>query len=110
MDYNKVGQLAIFGYGTNDTILNAIQKQVISASLSIDTAQIGQDSLNSLLEYEQTGFANDYISIEPAIVRQDNAADYLQAASTALTQDQAQLLSLPTGTESTAADTGGQSP
>lgn len=41
VDYNCVGEIAILGYYDTDTILKAIERNVITATISIDTEQMG---------------------------------------------------------------------
>jgi ribose transport system substrate-binding protein len=79
VDYNKVGSVIIFGYSSNDTILHAIDRGVITASLAIDVPQIGSDSTACLDDFYSSGFANEYVSIDVKTIDSSNAAQYLIA-------------------------------
>ncbi len=80
VDYNKVGETRIIGYFVNDTIIDAIDKQIIYSSISIDTDQMGRASVSSLKEYEELGYTSSYVSVSTKVVGQDEARALLEAA------------------------------
>lgn len=55
VDFNLVGQVDILGYFATETILNAIDRNVITASIAVDTQQLGIRSLEALDEYPGDG-------------------------------------------------------
>ncbi|MDD6328633.1 MAG: substrate-binding domain-containing protein [Eubacteriales bacterium] len=77
VDYNKVGQVDILGYYSSDTILNAIDRGVISATMVIDTNQLGEYCVDALNEYHTLGNTSQYYSADITIINKDNVADYL---------------------------------
>lgn len=48
VDYNCVGEVAILGYYDTDTILKAIERNVVNATISIDTEQMGAFCVDAL--------------------------------------------------------------
>lgn len=77
VDYNKVGQVDILGYYTSDTILNAIDHGVISATMVIDTEQLGKYCIDALNEYHMYGNTSQYYSADITIVNKGNVAQYI---------------------------------
>lgn len=77
VDYNKVGQVNILGYYDSDTILNAIDRNVISATISVDTEQMGDYCLEALMDYLEYGNTNQYFMADVALVNKGNVAEYL---------------------------------
>lgn len=77
VDTNHVGDVSIFGFYTNDTILNAVSKEIIPATFTVDTARIGREAVNCLDEYIENGFVTDYISIDIDAVTAANVESYL---------------------------------
>lgn len=79
VDTNQVGDVSIFGFYTNDTILNAVSKEIIPATFTVDTARIGREAVNCLDEYIKNGFVTDYVSIDIDPVTAANVESYLNA-------------------------------
>ncbi len=77
VDYNMVGQVKIIGYYASETILNAIQKKIISSSIVFDAKEMGALCVEALNEYKQTGYVNDYITLDADIVNSENCEGYL---------------------------------
>lgn len=77
VDYNKVGQVDILGYYTSDTILNAIDHGVISATMVIDTEQLGKYCVDALNEYHLYGNTSQYYSADITIVNKGNVSLYI---------------------------------
>lgn len=77
VDYNKVGQVNILGYYDSDTILRAIDRNVIYATISIDTMQMGQFCVDALTEYNTYGNTSQYFIADIALINKDNVALYL---------------------------------
>ena len=50
VDYNKVGLVKILGYYESDTILKAIERKVIGATLTVNTEQMGRYCVKALTE------------------------------------------------------------
>lgn len=77
VDYNKVGEVNILGCYTTETILNAIDRDVIDATISIDFDELGSDCIDALIEYEKTGHVSDYISVDINLITNKNVGEYL---------------------------------
>ena len=77
VDYNKVGQINILGYYDSDTILNAIERDVIYATIHVDTRQIGKYSVEALDEYKETGHVSEYFVVDTSLITKDNVQKYL---------------------------------
>lgn len=77
VDYNKVGQVSILGYYASDTILRAIDRNVIYATISIDTMQMGRYCVEALTEYNTFGNTSQYFIADISLINKDNVAPYL---------------------------------
>lgn len=72
VDSNHVGDVKILGYSLNDTIANALQKGVLSATLTISTQEIGEKAVDDLNEYIDSDFVSEYTSIDITTVTASN--------------------------------------
>ena len=79
IDYNLVGQVSLIGYYTSETILNAIDKNIVDATIAIDTTQIGMSAVLALDEYSRTGHVNDFVTLDVSTVTIRNVERYLEA-------------------------------
>lgn len=77
VDYNMVGDVNIIGYFANDDILEAIDKQIIFSTISIDTKEMGQSGISAIKEYNETGYTNSYMPISMEIIDQKKAHEML---------------------------------
>ncbi len=77
VDYNKVGQVNILGYYDSDTIINAIDRGVIYATVAIDTEQMGRFCINALQEYHELGYTSQYFTADIRLIKKDNVEEYL---------------------------------
>lgn len=77
VDYNKVGEVTIIGYYDSETILRAIERDIISSTMAIDTEQMGELTVEALNEYIETGHVSDYISVDTTLVNAHNIKEYL---------------------------------
>lgn len=77
VDYNKVGQVNILGYYDSDTIINAIDRNVIDATISIDTKQMGKYCVEALTEYNAFGNTSQYFIADIRLINKGNVALYL---------------------------------
>lgn len=80
VDYNLVGEVGILGYSVNDTILNAINRNVIAATCVVDYEQMGIYCVKALDEYIETGHVNDFVTMDVNTVNKNNVARYLKDA------------------------------
>lgn len=72
IDFNMVGEVKILGYYISDTILEAVEKSLIPVTCSLDTDQMGKDSVEALWEYSQEGRVNSYYNVELNFITKDN--------------------------------------
>jgi ribose transport system substrate-binding protein len=77
VDYNLVGQIQIVGYFSNDTILDAVDKQVIFSTISVDTTEMGRSCIQALYEYNNMGYTNSYLPVGIEVVDQAKAHQML---------------------------------
>lgn len=81
VDSNKVGQVSILGYYDSETILNAISRSVIYATVSADTKQMGMYCVNALAEYNETGNTSQYMLTDITFIDSLNVSEYLDDES-----------------------------
>jgi len=77
VDTNRVGDVTIYGYYMNDTILNAIQKNVAALTLTVSTEEIGRTAVDNLLAYIKDGFVTEYSSIHIETITAENVQQYI---------------------------------
>ncbi|MDE7205746.1 MAG: substrate-binding domain-containing protein, partial [Lachnospiraceae bacterium] len=77
VDYNKVGQVNILGYYASETIIKAIDRNVIYATISIDTMQMGKFCVDALTEYNTYGNTSQFFIADIALINKENVALYL---------------------------------
>jgi len=77
VEHNLVGKVKIIGYYVSDTILNAIDKEVISATIYLSAEDMGSTAIKALNEYQTTGRVSDYITIEAKVIDKNNVEEYL---------------------------------
>ncbi|HAL31429.1 MAG TPA: hypothetical protein DCP46_00555 [Lachnospiraceae bacterium] len=77
VDYNRVGQTIVYGFYENSTILSAIRKNIIYATLTMNTDQMGSYCIEALKEYEETGYVNEYMPADIRVVTSDNIDEYI---------------------------------
>ncbi len=81
VEYNRVGETDVYGFYTNSTILDGIDKNIISATVSVDTRQMGRYCVNAIKEYENFGFVNEYMPADIEVITADNVGSYLREES-----------------------------
>ena len=80
VDSNCVGEVVILGYYDTDTILKAIERNVVNATISIDTEQMGSFSAWMLCrEYYRFGYLVSILLADVTSIDQNNVGEYLQA-------------------------------
>ena len=77
VDYNRVGIISILGYHDSDTILNAIDRNVIDATIAIDTDQLGSACVDALREYRELGYTSQYFTSDSVLIDYSNVSKYL---------------------------------
>ena len=77
VEMNKVGKSVILGYDDSEIILSAIKKEVIYATITVDTVQLGQDCVDALNEYIVYRHVSDYYGVDYKIIDKSNIDEYL---------------------------------
>ena len=72
VDYNKVGNVEIFGYYLSPVIKDAIDKEIIRSSIVVDTDQMGRRSIEAMNEYKESGYVSEIYLIDTDLVSKDN--------------------------------------
>lgn len=65
----------MIGYYDSDTILDAVSKNIIQATVALDTAQMGELSVKALDEYVETGYTNGYMAVDIQVITPDEAEE-----------------------------------
>lgn len=77
IDYNKVGEVCIMGYGQSPTLLEGVSKGIIQSLLFIDTNQMGKQGIEALQQYELNKKKGSFFSVGVAMINQDNVERYI---------------------------------
>jgi len=78
VDYNDVGLVTILGYYDSEAILKGISRDVIYATISIDTKEMGQYCVDALNEYYIFGNTSQYFSADISIINKGNVDRYME--------------------------------
>lgn len=77
VDYNKVGDIKIFGTGINEDILEYIEKGVISGIVERNPYKIGYESVKKLYHIKEKGFKEkEIINTNIKVITIDNLSQY----------------------------------
>lgn len=78
VDYNAVGKMNIIGSYASPQILKAIQKGVITSSITIDAKEMGTKVVEALIEYQKSKFISEYETVEPQVITKENVDHYIK--------------------------------
>ena len=78
VDFNKVGDVNILGYYDSESILNAIDRGVVYATIAIDSQQLGEYSVTALSDYYETGNTSQYFTADIKLIDKNNVAEYMK--------------------------------
>lgn len=79
VDYNRVGDVRIYGFYDSTDILDAVGKNLIDGTVSVDTYNMGSLSVLALEEYYNTGYVSAYMAQDTRIIEKDEANTILYA-------------------------------
>ncbi len=82
VDYNMVGEVNIIGSYSSEIELEAIQKKLIALTVAMDTEQLGRQSVQALLEYEEMGYVNNFYNVDLHIINETNVDGYVDSGET----------------------------
>ncbi|AEE97537.1 substrate-binding domain-containing protein [Mahella australiensis] len=72
VDYNKVGEIKIVGYGDSEDILDYINKGVIYGVVMNDPYKMGYNSIKSLVEIKKENNVSAFIDTDLKIITKDD--------------------------------------
>jgi len=72
VDYNKVGEIKIVGYGDSDEILDYIDKGVIYGVVMTDPYKMGYNSIKSLVDIKENQNVSSFIDTDLKIITKGN--------------------------------------
>ena len=81
IDYNKVGTILLLGSNRSETILTGIKQGVIASTVYVDPTDIGKAAAGAYVEYRDSGYVSEYISVEAKIINKDNVDAELQGVA-----------------------------
>ena len=81
IDYNKVGTILLLGSNCSETILIGIKQGVIASTVYVDPTDIGKAAVGAYVEYRDSGYVSEYISVEAKIINKDNVDAELQGVA-----------------------------
>ena len=68
VDYNKVGDVVLYGFHDSDDILQAVSKGILEATVSVDAQQLGAAAVEAMNEYLETGYVSNYVEQDTRII------------------------------------------
>ena len=77
IENNMVGKIRIVGYNESNEVLEYIQKGVVYAVITTDGETVGGSAMQSFLDLQSKGWANEFVSNTLEIVRAENVQSYL---------------------------------
>jgi len=78
VDFNRVGNVYILGSYDSKKILNAISRNVVFSSISVDTGELGQYGIDAFSDYEETGNTSEYFAADINVIDRNNITDYMK--------------------------------
>ena len=75
VDYNKVGEVEIIGCYSSDAILQAIQKNVLQATVAFDTKGMGEECITAMTEYWKDGHVSEYKPVSVSLITSENIGE-----------------------------------
>lgn len=78
VDYNRVGEVRIIGNYDSSSILNAINRNVIDSTISVNAKQMGRFCVDALEEYAQMGNTSQYFTADITLIDTKNVNEYLE--------------------------------
>ncbi len=77
VDYNKVGEISILGYYNSEAISQAIKRNVIHSTITVDTEKMGRACVSALNEYRELGNTSQYFAADVTLIDSRNVDNYL---------------------------------
>jgi ribose transport system substrate-binding protein len=68
IELNRSGSIQIVAFRESPEILDYVKKGIVSAVVAINARQMGERSVNAMLEYLETGHSNDYVITDMHVI------------------------------------------
>lgn len=68
VDYNKVGDIYLYGFNDSPDILEAVRKDLLEATISVNASKLGESAVDALFEYIDTGYVSNYITQDTRVI------------------------------------------
>jgi ribose transport system substrate-binding protein len=78
VDRNKVGDIALVGYGSSDEILRYIDKEIIFGTVASDPYKMGYESLKALVDIKSGKSVPTFIDTEVKVITKKNLDTFIQ--------------------------------
>ena len=72
VDSNKVGQIAVVGYGSSDEILRYIDKEIIYGTIASDPYKMGYESVKNLIAIKSGESVPEFIDTDIQVITKRN--------------------------------------
>ena len=82
VDRNKVGSIAIVGYGDTEDILRYISKDIIYGTVMSDPYKMGYESLKALIDIKEKNNVSTFIDTGVKIITKGNVDEYEKKSAT----------------------------
>jgi ribose transport system substrate-binding protein len=76
VDRNKVGSIAIVGYGDTEDILRYISKDIIFGTVMSDPYKMGYESLKALIDIKEKNNVSTFIDTGVKVITKSNLDEY----------------------------------
>ncbi len=81
IDMNLVGKVQIIGFGSDDLVLDYIDKGIISGSIAVHPVEIGYEAVKLLYELKSEGFSKSYVDTGVQVITRANSKEIRAAAA-----------------------------
>ncbi len=82
VDRNRVGSIAIVGYGDTEEILRYISKDIIYGTVMSDPYKMGYECINALIDIKEKNNVSTFIDTGVKVITKDNVEEYQQKSAT----------------------------
>ena len=82
VDRNRVGSIAIVGYGDTEEILRYISKDIIYGTVMSDPYKMGYESLNAMIDIKEKNNVSTFIDTGVKVITKDNVDEYEKKSAT----------------------------
>ena len=72
VDSNKVGQIAVVGYGSSEEILRYIDKEIIYGTIASDPFKMGYESIKNLIDIKSGENVPEFIDTDIEVITKKN--------------------------------------